>query len=992
MLFILAFAMASATLPADRASIVDRPQAADGWVIDEQPLKPDPTHAKNPARPKLTTIATAPVGALTLGRSLEGRGSVSLLRDGRIQLFAEGLGPVHGLEWVDDTLIVVHGSTLSLLGDVDGDARAETRADLLTGLAPDAETGHGPSAVRSGPDGYLYIAIGDRGIPRAVGKDGRVIQLRGGGVVRVRPDGTHLEVVSTGEYRPRSLVITPEGDVLTLGPADLRGRWPASLTHHVSGGHFGYPYQFLAASFRCLRPISGEPGGAGNQGVCYAEDGLPERFRGNLFFADPVRQCVLRDEIRKAGGSFVLRQRTSVATKGLLDDFRPIALATTAEGDGFWIAEESGRIHRLTYTAADAVHPGPRPALNDTTSRIRALDHPAVSVRRAASRALAREGATAIPALVDRLRAGGAEQGRIEAIWALDAIDRCEAGAAIAGAIADPSPLVRIQAARSCGNQARKDVTPALIGQLSHRDPAVRREAAIALGRIGDRSAMSPLVAAVGDPDRFAAWSIRVAIRRLGYPETAELTEALLDPRRRENALTLADESWSVPAVQALAAALERTPEPQVRGQIIADLAAQYRRPAPWDGSWWGPDPLAGKLPRKTEPWDEQGMGRIVAGLRRGLVDPETSVRLSSILALGEVGPAGLASLRQALVVEKDSNNRAAIVEAIASQDRTPDSAKVLARLAADPKEAEPVRSAAIDGLAGVRLPDAFRARLGLVYAPDTPPTLIARVLPSLTRDGALPLNEIPAFFEHPAPAVRAAALLSLNVKDPAAAGLAPAVLARLDDPASEVREAAMLSAAALHLREAIPSLLKTAADPAAELRPQAIRALCRMPDPRALALYKEAESSSDPALRRAGAEALKALAAPRDPEVGRTSAREDERSGRVGFLTRIALRQAGDSRKGSVLFFENRGLGCASCHSIDGKGAEPGPGKTDLTNHPARGERARIIASVLEPTGAVAAAHAAVTKQAVTLRPAELTDLVRFLHKRPGPTATEIR
>src|SRR5262249_5130155 len=154
---------------------------------------------------------------------------------------------------------------------------------------------------------------------------------------------------------------------------------------------------------------------------------------------------------------------------------------------------------------------------------------------------------------------------------ALDAIDGSAARAAIAKALADPSPLVRLQAVRACGLRGRKDVTLTLIGQLTHRDPALRREAAIALGQIGDPTAISPLVASLGDPDRFAAWSIRAGIRRLGYPKASELTEALLDPRRRENALTLADESWSVPVVRALVEALKRTPEPQVRGQVIAD-------------------------------------------------------------------------------------------------------------------------------------------------------------------------------------------------------------------------------------------------------------------------------------------------------------------------------------------------------------------------------------------------------------------------------------
>ncbi|QEH32856.1 HEAT repeat protein [Aquisphaera giovannonii] len=977
-----------AAIPTSAASRGDDlPEAAAGWSISRVIPAPEAGPGGRTVPSVLATIATAPDGSLTLGRTSGDVGSVALVRDGRLHPFADGLGAVHGLEWVEDSLLVVHGGSLSRLRDADGDGRAEVREDLVAGLDPGAEAGHGPSAVRLSLDGFLYLAVGDRGLVHAVGKDGRAVRLRGGGVIRVRPDGSGLEVVSTGEYRPRSLVVTPSGDVFTYGPADAR-RWPASLTHHIPGAHFGYPYQYLTASFRCLPTVSGEPGGEGNQAACYAEDGLPEPYRGNFFHADPIRQCVVRDELRKAGGTFALARRTSVVAKGALADFRPVAVAITAEADGFWIAEESGRLHRLSYRGADAVRPAREPQGTSVASQVLALDHPAESVRQSAARALARAGEGAVDPLAQRLRAGGAETGRLRAVWALDAIDTAPARAAIAAALADPSPAVRIQAVRSCGLRGRRDATPALARQLEQRDPALRREAAVALGRIGDPSAMTALVGALGDPDRSAAWCVRTAIRQLGYPDTPTMTAALLDPRRREDALTLADESWSVPVVRALADALEKTAEPAVRGQIIADLAAQYRRPAPWDGSWRGPDPLAGKFPKKTELWDEQGMAAIVSGLRRGLTDADASVRLSSILALGDVGPAGVASLRQALVIEKESNNRAAIVESIAATDRTPEVARLFARMAADPKEAEPVRAAALDGTAGVRNPDAYRARLALVYSPSTPPALVARALPALARDGALPPNELPAFLENPSPAVRAAALLSLNVKEAVAPELAPAVIARLDDPSTDVREAAMLAAGTLRLRDAVPSLLKTAGDPSAELRPQAVASLCRMADPRAESIYREAAASPDPALRRAGAKALEALAAPRDPEVARASAPDDDRAARIGFLTRIALRQPGDPRKGASLFFESRPLACASCHSLDGKGAGPGPGHSDLTASPARADRARLIAAILQPTGAAAGPHAASSRHAAALRPADFSSLVRFLHRPPSAQA----
>ena len=261
-------------------------------------------------------------------------------------------------------------------------------------------------------------------------------------------------------------------------------------------------------------------------------------------------------------------------------------------------------VYRLEYTGSDRLQPSPGPRGDDATARIQALDHPALSVRLASQRGLARQGAAAVPLLIRRLQSEQSETGRLHALWALDAIDGDRARQAIRAALHDHSPRIRLQAARSCGLRGDQEAAGALASLLTDADPAVRREAAIALGRTGSRQAIEPLLAALGDPDRFAAWSIRAAIRRLGYPARDAMREALLDPRRRESALILADEAWCVPVVEALIDALKATREPAVRARMVAALAGQYRNYPEWTGTWWGPDPLAGAFPRKTANWD----------------------------------------------------------------------------------------------------------------------------------------------------------------------------------------------------------------------------------------------------------------------------------------------------------------------------------------------------------------------------------------------------
>src|SRR5262249_52409129 len=141
--------------------------------------------------------------------------------------------------------------------------------------------------------------------------------------------------------------------------------------------------------------------------------------------------------------------------------------------------------------------------------------------------------------------------GRLHALWALDSIGTIAARRSIRESLADADDDVRAQAARSIGIHRDPEAVPALTRLLVDPLPLVRREAAIALGRIGNPAATPPLLASLGDPDRFAEWSIRRAIRDIGVADADLLVAALGDPRRRDAALKLCDEWWSVSVARA---------------------------------------------------------------------------------------------------------------------------------------------------------------------------------------------------------------------------------------------------------------------------------------------------------------------------------------------------------------------------------------------------------------------------------------------------------
>ena len=206
--------------------------------------------------------------------------------------------------------------------------------------------------------------------PHGTGKDGRSIELFGGGVIRIRPDGTGLEVVSTGECNPRSVALSATDEIFTYGTGDKSGKWPASLTHHIVTGHYGFPYQFLTAPYRAMPIMAASKDGAGAQGICYNEDGLPAEFRGNLFFCDWGAQSVVRFEIRKAGGTHAISRRSILVSRGDTADFRPFSLTASADGSSLWIVDwafdgysadgpRTGRLFRLSYSPVHSPSPPP---------------------------------------------------------------------------------------------------------------------------------------------------------------------------------------------------------------------------------------------------------------------------------------------------------------------------------------------------------------------------------------------------------------------------------------------------------------------------------------------------------------------------------------------------------------------------------------------------------------------------------------------------------
>ena len=95
----------------------------------------------------------------------------------------------------------MHAPRLTMLRDTDADGIADVRVDLIDGLGlPPEETSdrlHCANGVVVGHDGWLYLALGDRGC-HVKRPEGDRLLFQEGGILRCRPDGSDLHVFATG--------------------------------------------------------------------------------------------------------------------------------------------------------------------------------------------------------------------------------------------------------------------------------------------------------------------------------------------------------------------------------------------------------------------------------------------------------------------------------------------------------------------------------------------------------------------------------------------------------------------------------------------------------------------------------------------------------------------------------------------------------------------------------------------------------------------------
>ena len=818
-------------------------------------------------------------------------------------VFCENLAAVFGMVWHEGALYVMHAPHYSMFKDGDGDGVAEIRKDLADGFGPAAGVmgfnDHIVTGTRLGLDGLIYVSVGDKGVPKATGSDGSTISLEGGGVIRMRPDGSQLEVFSSGTRNHLDVAMDSRDNIFTYDNTDDGLGWWTRFTHHVETGDYGYPYDYHPHPDRHLPRIHEYGGGSPVGGACYRDAYWPAKYRDAVFYCEWGKRKVQLFTLKKSGASFEAEMEDFLVPEDG-SEFRPQDVCFSPDGNSLFVADWNfggwcqpkvcGRLYRVTYVGEGAPKAGMMMAMGvegaRVTSQLTALSNQSYSTRVQAQQALARGDERAIAGASLVLNEPRTPtRAKIHAIWAqnglLDKHKEYNPTGEWVIALSDKDADVRAQAARALGLRLatsvqseisttrhvrgqvvpvvkNADAVPALCKTLQDPDASVVLQAAVALGRIGDAAAVEPLLDALRQPDVYARFTMVQALRAINHWETALARTTSNDPPVALTTVLALTTVYDAAAVKVLSETVQNAVLPEVQLKALEALSEVARQGEPYTKGWWGTQPAKGK-PSREKKLDWAGTPTVLAALKSALGHPSPALRVAAAKAqLSIRDPEALTAARSMVLSDPDPLVRSQIMDLLAETKDT-DAAALLSQVARDGAADGKLREKAVRTLQSIGGEVASTLHKELLSKSDhTPEMAFALLTGAQTLQLKDVVEPVAAYLGNADLNVRRQAVTSLAAIQ--GADSAVRIQPLLNDADAGVRKSALTALAALGAKAAVPEMLKQI--DRADVRVEAMIAVARLADRRALLAYLEGLVDKNPDVRAACGAAVNSLRA----------------------------------------------------------------------------------------------------------------------------------
>jgi putative heme-binding domain-containing protein len=546
-----------------------------------------------------------------------------------------------GGHFVGGVLYLVHPPFLSKFQDKNGDGKADYNTErtlLVDGLGGGIEhprgADHTTNGTRMGIDGWLYIAVGDFGAGLLRDKDGAIglgdkkrVTLYGGGVMRVRPDGSELEVYTEMTRNICDVAISPTLDLFSRDNTNDGKGWNTRFHHFTSLANPGYPRLYKNFADEIAQPLADYGGGSGTGGLYLSEPGFPGDFGESLFTCDWTTGTLHRHPITRFEATFVAKQETFEkvprATDFDVDGNSRLFLADWRGGGFSYLGNGKPKSKKVMKDGKEVEEPIYYP--NGTVQLITAKDvkpNVYVDVTKLSDADLVKQlsSKSAVQRLetqrqiIDRNKAelgepvlsiarSGSEHlySRVAAIFTYKQLLGAKANAALVA-------LAKDAAVREFALRALADRTTQLEGvpvqlfvdALNDADPRVRLQAVIGLQRLGAKEAVPAILAAaakwpadeskLGEGEHYRLPHTTIAaLARLGNAKAC--VAALADPAQRFIAFRALQGIHTDEAVDRLLA-LSLSGDDEARFGAVTTLARLYHVEKPWNyNDWWSTRP-----------------------------------------------------------------------------------------------------------------------------------------------------------------------------------------------------------------------------------------------------------------------------------------------------------------------------------------------------------------------------------------------------------------
>ncbi|OOQ59861.1 heme-binding protein [Mucilaginibacter pedocola] len=587
--------------------------------------------------PSPACLATAPTGEVYVGVDMMGSlgkapGKGRILRlvdadnDGKVDShteFAKVDNP-RGIFVLGDKVYVLHtifsaetqkatGMDLVVFEDKNHDGVADGPSKPVVehlsnpNMLAERGTDHATNGIRMGIDGWIYIAVGDFGFHDAIDRSGKKLTMLGGGIVRVRPDGTELEIFSHGTRNIYDVAIDPYMNVFTRDNTNDGGGWNIRFSHHLQSGELGYPVLFQHFTDEILPALVDVGGGSGTGSLFMDEPTWPEKYNKVPMMADWGRNELYIHRVTPNGASFIQKQEDFIDLPQITDldvDGSGRLYLSAWDGAGYEGSPSKGYVVRAVPNGwSYKAFPDLKAA---SVKDLAALLGSASAVTRfyASQELLSRPAEEASAAALAVVKdASLALASRVAGVFTY---------AQIAGANGLPA-LVQLAADKDMKEFALKALTDRkgnlanvptelFTASLKDANPRVQSAAIVGLGRLGRAEAASALLE-IPVPASFVAPAKgtegphatpnkdivlpHLAVRSLVSVNAVSACVNAIGTKNSTLALWALRYMHSPVAVDGLIAAYKTAKTPKLKEQILVTLGRLYKTEAPYDGSWW---------------------------------------------------------------------------------------------------------------------------------------------------------------------------------------------------------------------------------------------------------------------------------------------------------------------------------------------------------------------------------------------------------------------